>query len=114
MLEHELLLLFGACAAFVLISGLIIVKFYRNGETVVPVIVIPVTPDMENLEFIVRSCVYTAAEKCSETLVLAVDFGADAETIRVFEKLMRRSCLYEIINSEECSESICKIVQRMV
>ncbi len=115
MLEYRLLLLFGACAAVVLISGLVIVKFYRGAEKpCCPIVMVPLTPGAENLEFIVRNCVYSAAEKCPETLAVAIDFGADRETVRIFEKLMEHSCRYEIINSEECYENICKIMQNML
>lgn len=115
MLEYQLLLLFGVCAAVVLISGFIIVKFYRGAEKpCCPVIAIPLTPDKANVEFIVRNCVYPVADKCPEALVMVIDFGAEIETIRVFEKLMYKSCRYEIINSEECSENICKIMKDMI
>lgn len=105
MLEYQLLLLFAACAATVFISGFVIVKFYRGAERQPdPVIVIPLTPETENLEFIVRGCVYPAAESCPEAFVLAVDFGAGTDIICVFEKLMKRSCPYKIIGAEELSD----------
>ncbi len=107
MLEYQLLLLFAACAAMVFISGFVIVKFYRGTERQSdPVILIPLVPETENLEFIVRSCVYPTAESCSGAFVLAIDFGAGTEIICVFEKLMKRSCPYKIIGAEELSESV--------
>lgn len=108
MLEYQLLLLFVACAAMVFISGFVIVKFYRGTERQPDpvVIVIPLAPETENLEFIVRSCVYPTAESCSGAFVLAIDLGAGTETIYVFEKLMKRSCPYKIIGVEELSESV--------
>lgn len=115
MLEAKLLILFGICLATVMINGFVIVKFYYNGSReTVPVIIVPLTPDMETPEFIVRNCVYQLAERCPETIVAAINFGADNETVHIFEKLMEHSCRYEIINSEECSENICKIYGSMV
>ncbi len=115
MLEYRLLMLFGLCAALVLISGFVTVKFYRSGEKpCCPVIAIPLTPDAESVEFIVRNCVYPVADKCPGALAAAIDFGAGSETVRIFEKLMERSCRYEIINLEECSKNICKIVKDML
>lgn len=111
MLETKLLLIFGICIAVVMISGFVTVKFYSCGNReAVPVIIVPLTPDMETPEFIVRSCVYPIAEKCPEAVAAAVDLGADRETLHIFKKLMEHSCRYEIINSEECSESICKFL----
>lgn len=115
MLEYKLLLLFGVCAAFILLSGLVIVIFYRGAEKAVgPIITITLLPEMENLEFIVRNCVYPLAEKCPEAMAAAIDLGADSETIHIFERLMEHSCRYEIIDSEECSENICKIMKDML
>ncbi|MDE6764103.1 MAG: hypothetical protein K2J73_10565 [Oscillospiraceae bacterium] len=115
MLETKLLLLFGICLAVVLINGFVIVKFYSNGSReTVPVIIIPLTSSMGTPEFIVRNCVYQIAEKYPETIVAAINFGVDNETIHIFEKLMKHSCQYEIINSEDCSENICKIWGNMV
>lgn len=115
MLETKLLMLFGICLAAVLINGFVIVKFYAQGNRgAVPVVVIPLTKGMETPEFIVRNCVYRIAERCPETIVAAVNFGADSETLNIFEKLMRHSCRYEIIDSEVCSENICKILGNMV
>lgn len=111
MLETKLLLLFGICFAAVLINGLVIVKFYKAGSReAIPVVVVPLTKNMETPEFIVRNCVYRIAERCPETIVAAVDFGADSETLSIFKKLMEHSCRYEVIDSENCSESICKIL----
>ncbi len=115
MLETKLLLLFGICFAAVLINGLVIVKFYAAGSKgAVPVVVVPLTENMETPEFIVRNCVYNIAERCPETIVAAVDFGADSETLNIFEKLMEHSCRYEIIDSEDCSENICKIFGNLI
>ncbi len=70
MLETKLLLLFGICLAAVLINGLVIVKFYAAGSKgAVPVVVMPLTENMETPEFIVRNCVYKIAEKCPETFL---------------------------------------------
>lgn len=111
MLETKLLLLFGICLAAVLINGLVIVKFYKAGSReAVPVVVVPLTKNMETPEFIVRKCVYRIAERCPETIVAVVNFGADSETLNIFEKLMEHSCRYEIIDAENCLESICKIL----
>lgn len=111
MLETKLLLLFGICFAAVLINGLVIVKFYKAGSReAVPVVVVLLTKNMETPEFIVRNCVYRIAERCPETIVAVVNFGADSETLNIFEKLMEHSCRYEIIDAENCSESICKIL----
>ena len=115
MLETKLLLLFGICFAAVLINGLVIVKFYKAGSReAVPVVVVPLTKNMETPEFIVRNCVYRIAERCPETIVAVVNFGADSETLNIFEKLMEHSCRYEIIDAENCSESICKIMEDTV
>lgn len=115
MLEIRLLLLFGICLAAVLINGLVIVKFCFSGvRETVPIVVVPLTEDMETPEFIVRNLVYRIAERCPEAVVAAVNLGADSETLRIFEKLMERSCRYEIIDAEECSENICKILENMI
>ncbi|MBD5146256.1 MAG: hypothetical protein HDT21_10185 [Ruminococcus sp.] len=115
MLEIRLFTLFAVCLAAVLINGFVIIKFYsdENRETV-PVVIVPLTPNMDTPEFIVRNCVYRIAERCPETIAAAVDFGADSETLRIFEKLMERSCRYEIINAEECPEKIFGILENML
>jgi len=114
MLEYRLLLLFGLCAAVVVVSCFVIVKFYRVGEkSCRPVIAVPLA-DAASVEFIVRNCVYPLADKCPDTLAAAIDFGAGSETVRIFEKLMEKSCRYEIIKSEECSENVCKIIKNML
>lgn len=115
MLEIKLLLLFGICLAVVLINGLVIVKFYASGNRgVVPVVVVPLTSNMETPEFIVRNCVYRIAERCPETIVAAIDFGADSEILNIFAKLMKHSCRYELIDAEDCSENICKILENLM
>lgn len=115
MLETKLLLLFGICIAAVLINGLVIVKFYKAGNReAVPVVVVPLTKNMETPEFIVRNCVYRIAERCPETIVAAVDFGADRETLNIFEKLMEHSCKYELIDAEDCPENICKLLGSLI
>ncbi|MDE6598780.1 MAG: hypothetical protein K2K34_01710 [Oscillospiraceae bacterium] len=115
MLEIRLLALFAVCLAAVLINGFVIVKFYSGGNREnIPLIIVPLTPNMDTPEFIVRNCVYRIAERCPETIAAAVDFGADDETLRIFEKLMKRSCRYEIIDSEECPEKIFGILENML
>lgn len=115
MLEIKLLLLFGICLAAVLINGLVIVKFYASGNReAVPVVVVPLTRNMETPEFIVRNCVYKIAERCPETIVAAVNFDADRESLNIFEKLMEHSCRYELIDAEDCSENICNILGSLI
>ncbi|MGN0675245.1 MAG: hypothetical protein ACI4KG_05805 [Oscillospiraceae bacterium] len=75
---------------------------------------IPVTQNTLDLEFIVRNCVFRLAEEYPETTVILINFSSDIENIRIFEKLMICSCKYIIINSEECSENICKIIDNMI
>lgn len=114
MLETKLFILFGICLAAVLINGFVIIKFYTSGNRgVVPIIAVPLTKELEP-EFIVRNFVYRIAEECPETIVAAINFGAEDENIRIFEKLMEHSCRYEIIDSENCSESICRILRDIV
>ena len=115
MLETKLLLLFGVCFAVVLINGFVTVKFYFDGNRkTVPMVIVPLAKDLDTPEFIVRNCIYRIAEKCPEAIVAAVNFGSDGETVHIFEKLMEHSCRYEIINSEDCPEKICNILESML
>lgn len=115
MLEMKLLLLLGICLAVVVVNGFVVIKFCCScGRGSVPVVIVPLTRDMETPEFIVRNCVYGIAERCPETIVAAIDLGADSETMQIFEKLMGRSCSYEIIKADGCSENICRFVENII
>lgn len=115
MLEIQLWLIFGTCAAIILINGLVIVKSVKSiVQKPNVILIIPVTENTEDMEFIVRNCVYRFAEEYPETMVILINFGAKEEDIRIFEKLMEYSCRYKIINSEECSENICKLIDSVI
>ncbi len=115
MLEIRLLLIFLACAALIFINGLAAINSVSyNMKKSGVLLFIPVTKNTADLEFIVRNCVFRLAEEYPETIVILLNFSSDSENIRIFEKLMTCSCKYTIINSEECSENICKIIDSVI
>ena len=100
MLEMQLITIFFACTAFLIISGIIIVNSSYPSENSPQVfILLPVGKNTSDIEFIVRECVYKAAEEFPGTLILLYDLGADKDTVQIFEKLMQSSCNYFILDS---------------
>ena len=100
MLEIQLTAIFFACTAFLVISGIILVNSSDSSESTPQVyILLPVGKNTSDIEFIVRQCIYKAAEEYSDIMILLCDFGAEGETIRIFEKLMESSCNYCIVDS---------------
>ncbi len=113
MLEIRLISLFAISAAVILINGVILINscytYKRNCK-----LIVPVTSETEDIELIVRTLVYKLADECPEVTVLLINFNADNEKIRIFEKLMEHSCNYTIINYEKSSENVCNIVESMI
>ena len=113
MLEIRLIALFAISAAVILINGIILIKSCHTYKSSCKLI-IPVTNETEDIELIVRTLVYKLAEECPEATVLLINFNADSEKIRIFEKLMERSCQYTIVNCEKSSENICNIAESVI
>lgn len=113
MLEIRLIALFTISVAVILINGVILIKSCRTNKNSCKLI-IPITNETEDIELIVRTLVYKLADKFPEAIVILINFNADSEKIRIFEKLMERSCQYTIINYEKSSENVCNIVESVL
>ena len=115
MIEIQLIVIFFACTIFLTVNGLIIINSEDTSDDPPRVfIILPVNKETSDIEFIVRSYVYMAAEQYPEALVMLCDRGADKDTIRIFEKLMDGFCRYCIINQKDNEENVCKILNSMV
>ena len=115
MIEMQLIIIFFACTIFLTVSGLIIINSENMSDDPPRVfIILPVNKDTSDIEFIVRSCVYAAAMQHPESVVMLWDQGADADTLRIFEKLMDGFCRYCIIDQKDHEENVCKILNSMV
>ena len=113
MLEIQLIALFAISAAVILINGIILIKSSHTYKSNCKLI-IPVTNETEDIEFIVRTLVYKLADECPEASVMLINFNANSEKIRIFEKLMEHSCNYTIINCEKSSENVCNIAESVL
>lgn len=113
MLEIRLITLFIISATVILFNGLILIKSCRTYKSNCKLI-IPVTNETEDIELIVRTLVYKLADEYPEATVLLINFNADSEKIRIFEKLMERSCKYTIVNYEKSSENICNMAESVL
>ena len=99
MLEMHLTAVFLGCVLFLLAMGVYAVKTAGGTEGSPGIIILlPVGKDTSDIEFVVRECVYKAAEEYPETVTLLCDLGADEDTLRIFEKLMQFSCSYYIVD----------------
>lgn len=115
MLEIKLIVIFSVCTAFLLIYGIISVKSVCKAENKFKIcIMLPVGADTADIEFLVRSCVYRAAEEYPEAVAVLYDMGAREETIRIFERLMQHKCRYYVVNSQDSKENVCKIIDSVV
>ena len=100
MLEIRLIMIFFACTAFLVISGIILVNSSDSAESDPRIfILLPVGKNTSDIEFIVREYIYKTAAEYPGTLILLYDFGADRDTVRIFEKLMQSSCNYLILEN---------------
>lgn len=113
MLEIRLIALFAISVALIFINGIILVKSCNTYKSSCKLI-IPITNETEDIELIVRTLVYKFADECPEASVVLINFNADGEKIRIFEKLMEHSCKYTIINYEKSSENVCNIIESML
>lgn len=115
MLEIKLLTIFALCTAFLAVSGIIIVRLAgkNNGDPRI-FIMLPVSKNTTDIEFLVRNYIYKAAEQYPETAVILCNYGADNETIYIFEKLMSGFCKYYVADAENSEENVCKIINNMV
>lgn len=115
MIEIKLLTIFALCTAFLLVSGIIIVRYAGSSEIVPRIfIVLPVSKSTTDIEFLVRNCIYKAAEQYPEAAVILCNYGADNETIYIFERLMRDFCKYYVADAQNSEENVCKIINNMV
>lgn len=115
MLEIKLIAVFAVCTAFLLIYGIISVKSVcKSGNKFKICIVMPVGADTADIEFLVRSCIYRAAEEYPEAAAVLYDMGAKDETIRIFERLMQYKCRYYVVNSHDSKENVCKITNNVI
>lgn len=113
MLEIQLIALFAISVVVIFINGLILIKSCNTYKSSCKLI-IPITNETEDIELIVRTLVYKFADECPKASVVLINVNADSEKIRIFEKLMERSCNYSIINNEKSSENICNIVESVL
>lgn len=115
MLEIKLLTIFVLCTVFLTVIGIIIVKCAEKNKNDPRIfIMLPVSKSTSDIEFLVRGCIYKAAVQYPETAVILCNYGADDETIYIFEKLMRDFCKYYVADAENSEESVCKIINNMV
>ena len=113
MLEIRLIALFAISAAVILINGIILIKTCHTRKNNF-FLILPVTNETEDIELVVRKLVYKVADEYPEVTVLLINFNADEEKIRIFEKLMEHSCGYTIINYEKSTENICNIIESVL
>lgn len=113
MLEIQLIALFTISAAVILINGIILIKSCHTYKSNCKLIV-PISNETEDIELIVRTLVYKLADECPEATILLINFNADSEKIRIFEKLMEHSCNYTIINCEKSSENVCNTAESVL
>lgn len=113
MLEIRLIALFAISAAVILINGVILIKSCHTRKNDC-ILLLPITNENEDIELIVRKLVYKLADEQPEATVVLINFNADSEKIRIFEKLMEHSCSYTIINYEKSSENICNIIESVL
>ena len=113
MLEIRLIALFAISVTVIFINGVILIKSCHTYKSSCKLLV-PVTNKTEDIELIVRTLVYKLADEYPEATVLLINFNADSEKIRIFEKLMEHSCNYTIINCEKSSENVCNIAESVL
>ena len=115
MLEIKLIAIFAICTACLLVYGIIIVKSVcKAGNKFKICIMLPAGKDTADIEFMVRSFVYRAAEQYPEAVAVLYDMGAEEETICIFERLMQYKCRYYVVNSQDCKENVCKIIDSVI
>lgn len=115
MLEIKLITVFAVCTAFLFVYGIMAVKSVCKAENEFKIcIMLPVGADTADIEFLVRSCVYRAAEQYPETVAVLYNMGAKDETIRIFERLMQYKCRYYVVNSHDGKENVCKITDNVI
>lgn len=115
MLEIKLLVIFVLCILFLAVSGIIAVKCAGKATGSPKIIImLPVNSGTQDVEFVVRNYIYKAAEQYPEAAVILCNYGAEEETVRIFEKLMRDFCKYYVANAENSEENVCKIIKSMV
>ena len=106
MLEVKLIAIFFVCTAFLIISGIIIVRSAGKAENSPRIfMILPVGKNTSDIEFIVRDYIYKAAGKYPETMILFCDLGADKDTVYIFEKLMEFSCNYFIMDYSDLGQN---------
>ena len=107
MLEIQLIVIFFACTLFLVVSSISVVRASDNAESSPRIyMVLPVGKNTSDIEFIVRDYIYKAAGKYPETMILLCDFGADKDTVYIFEKLMQFSCNYFIVDYSSSDDQI--------
>lgn len=115
MLEIKLLTIFVLCTVFLTVSGIIIVRYVEKNKSDPRIfIMLPVSKSTADVEFLVRNCIYKAAEQYPEIAVILCNYGADDETIYIFEKLIKNFCRYYVADAENSAENVCKIINNMV
>lgn len=115
MIEIQLIAIFFACTIFLTVSGLIIINSKNTSDSPPDIfIILPVNKETTDIEFIVRSCIYTAVGQYPDPVVMLCDQGAEQDTILIFEKLMDGVCRYCIIDQNDCDENVCKFLNSMV
>lgn len=115
MIELQLLAIFVLCTAVLVIFGITAVKrAEKNAGEPRIFIMLPVSKNFQDVEFIVRTCIYKAAEQYPEAVVILCNYGAEEEIICIFEKLMEKICKYYVADGENSAENVCKIINSMV
>lgn len=102
MLEIKLLIIFAVCAAFLAISGIVIIGAAGKSDNAPRIfILLPVSKNTSDIEFLVRNFIYKAAEQYPEIAAILCNCGADDETVYIFEKLMTDSCKYYVADTQD-------------
>lgn len=115
MLEIKLIAVFVVCTAFLFVYGTVAVRAVCKAEHKLKIcIMLPVGADTADIEFLVRNCVYRAAEEYPEAVAVLYNMGAEEETIHIFKRLMQNKCRYYVVNSQDSKENVCKITDNVI
>lgn len=115
MLEIKLLTIFVLCILFLAAVGVIAVKSAeKSAGSPKIIIMLPVNANTQDVEFVVRNYIYKTAEQYPETAVILCNYGAEEETVRIFEKLMDGVGKYYVTDVQNSEENVCKIISNMV
>ena len=93
---------FVTCAAILVVNGIYAVRSSESSGSLPKIyFILPVRENTSDIEFIVRTYIYKAAEQYPETVIIFYNMGAEEDTVKIFERLMEFSCRYYIVKDDE-------------